>query len=80
MSASFPNAKKTFTPIVDGVTYVEAINANTAYDEIEAMQTMFGAMGVTQGYTESLKNASLRLPAAAAFVRSSSHQIPATPL
>lgn len=59
MSASFPNAKKTFTPIVDGVTYVEAINANTAYDEIEAMQTMFGAMGVTQGYTESLKNALL---------------------
>jgi hypothetical protein len=57
MSASFPNAKKTFSQLVDGTTYVEATNVNTSYDEVEAIETFIGAMGCTsQSYTESLKN------------------------
>ena len=37
--ADFPASKKTFTQIVDGVTKMEAVNINTAYNEIEATQT-----------------------------------------
>jgi hypothetical protein len=57
MSASFPNAKKTFSQLVDGTTYMEGTNVNTVYDEVEAIQTFIGAMGVIQSKTESVKNA-----------------------
>ena len=60
MAADFPNSKKTFTDLVDGTDYMEAVNVNTAYDEIEALETMLGAMGVTQSntraYNELLSN------------------------
>lgn len=56
MAASFPNAKKTFSQLVDGSTYMEGVNVNTAYDEVEAIETMLGAMGSTQAYTDSYKN------------------------
>lgn len=57
MSASFPETKKTFTAIVDGVTYVEAVNVNTVYDEVEAIQTYLGASGEAQSKNASLINA-----------------------
>jgi len=50
--ASFPNAKKTFSAVVNGV----AALFNTPYDEIEAIETFIGAMGSTQANTDSLKN------------------------
>jgi hypothetical protein len=56
MTVSFPTSKKTFTQIQDGVAYEEAVNINTAYDEIEAIQTLLGALGRAQGYSDSIKN------------------------
>ena len=56
MSASYPTSKKTFTQIVDGVTYMEAVNINVAYDEIEAIETFLGSLGRSQSYSASLKN------------------------
>jgi hypothetical protein len=54
MAASFTTSKKTFTQIVDGVTYMEAANINVAYDEIEAEQTYIGAPGAAQSHNASL--------------------------
>jgi len=56
MAASYPNSVKSFTDIVDGTTDIEAVNMNTAYDEIEAIQTALGALGATQANTDSFKN------------------------
>jgi len=57
MAASFPNAKKTFTQAVNGVTKLVAALFNQPYDEIEAIETFIGSMGCTsQSYTESIKN------------------------
>lgn len=56
MSASFPNAKKTFSRIVDGNTYMEAVNVNVVYDEVEAIETLIGALGSAQTHTDSIKN------------------------
>lgn len=56
MAASFPESKKTFTQIVDGVTYVEAVNANTVYDEVEAIQTYLGASGEAQSKNSAVNN------------------------
>ena len=56
MAASFPNAKKTFSAVVNGVTKLVAALFNTPYDEIEAIETYIGATGGgTQAYSESLK-------------------------
>lgn len=63
MAASFPNAKKTFSAVVNGVTKLVAALFNTAYDEIEAMETFVGAMGATQANTDSLKNTLLNFRA-----------------
>jgi hypothetical protein len=56
MAASFPNTKKTFTAVVNGVTKLIATLFNSPYDEIEAIETMLGAMGSTQAYCDSYKN------------------------
>jgi hypothetical protein len=54
--ASFPNAKKTFSAVVNGVTKLVAALFNTPYDEIEAIETYIGATGGgAQAYSESLK-------------------------
>jgi hypothetical protein len=54
--ASFPNAKKTFSSVVNGVTKLVAALFNTPYDEIEAIETYIGATGGgAQAYSESLK-------------------------
>jgi hypothetical protein len=45
MAASFPNAKKTFSSVVNGVTKLVAALFNSPYDEIEAEQTFIGATG-----------------------------------
>lgn len=55
MSASFPNAKKTFSPAVNGVTKLVAALFNSAYDEIEAQQTFEGPTGGgAQSYSTSI--------------------------
>ena len=57
MAASFPNAKKTFSQVVNGVTKLVALLFNVAYDEAEAIETFIGAQGCTsQAYTSSLKD------------------------
>lgn len=57
MAASFPNAKKTFSAVVNGVTKLVAALFNAGYDEIEAMQTFIGPTGGgAQAYSESLTN------------------------
>lgn len=55
-AASWPAAKKTFSDLVDGTTIMEAVNVNTVYDEVEALQTFLGALGAgnTQSYSASL--------------------------
>ncbi len=56
-AASFPNAKKTFTQAVNGVTKLVASLFNQPYDEIEAIETLIGALGCTsQSYSDNLKN------------------------
>jgi len=55
-AASFPNAKKTFTQLVDGTHKMEGANCNVGYDEIEAIETMLGAMGSTQANNASYRN------------------------
>ena len=56
MSATYPASKKTFSQIVDGVTFMQAVNVNTAYNEIEAIQTFLGSLGSgnTQGFASAL--------------------------
>jgi hypothetical protein len=57
MAASFPNAKKTFSAVVNGVTKLVAALFNTPYDEVEAIETFLGATGGgAQAYCESLTN------------------------
>lgn len=60
MAASFPNAKKVFSQVVNGTTKLVAALFNVAYDEIEALQTLIGSLGSTQSYTDSLKNLLLK--------------------
>lgn len=55
MEADFPATKKTFTQIVDGTNYTEAIQVNQNYYETEALETFIGAMGRSQAYSTSLK-------------------------
>ncbi len=57
MAASFPNAKKTFSQIVNGVTKLVASIFNVNYDETEAIETFVGPTGGgAQSYSESLTN------------------------
>lgn len=57
MAASFPNAKKTFSAVVNGVTKLVAALFNSPYDEIEAVETFVGPTGGgAQAYSESLTN------------------------
>ncbi len=56
MAVSWPASKKTFTQIVDGVTYMEAVNINTVYDEVEALETYLGASGNAQSKNAALNN------------------------
>jgi len=57
MSASFPNAKKTFSAVVNGVTKLVAALFNSPDDEIEAIETFIGPTGGgAQAYSESLTN------------------------
>jgi hypothetical protein len=57
MAASFPNAKKTFSQIVNGVTKLVASIFNVSYDEVEAVETFIGPTGGgAQAYSESLVN------------------------
>ena len=63
---SFPTSKKTFTQLVDGTTYMEGVNVNTVYDEVEALQTFLGASGNSQaknsGLTNLFRGATISLP------------------
>lgn len=52
--ADYPNAKKNFTALIDGTTYMEAVNVNVVYDEVEATQLFLGASGATQTYNSSV--------------------------
>jgi len=55
MPESFPNAKKTFSAVVNGVTKLVAALFNSAYDEIEAEQTFIGPTGGgAQSYSTSM--------------------------
>ena len=55
MAATFPNAKKTFSQIVNGVTKLVASLFNVDYDETEAIETFIGATGGgAQSYSTSL--------------------------
>jgi len=45
MAASFPGAVKSFTRQVDGVSTMDAVDVNAAYDEIEAIETMLRTPG-----------------------------------
>jgi hypothetical protein len=57
MAASFPNAKKTFSQIVNGVTKLVALIFNANYDETEAIETFIGPTGGgAQSYSENLTN------------------------
>jgi hypothetical protein len=57
MAASFPNAKKTFSAVVNGVTKLVAALFNTPHDEIEAVETFVGPTGGgAQSYSESMTN------------------------
>ena len=57
MAASFPNAKKTFSQIVNGITKLVAAIFNVNYDETEAIETFIGPTGGgAQSYSESLTN------------------------
>ena len=57
MAAVFPNAKKTFSQIVNGVTKLVASIFNVSYDEVEAVETFIGPTGGgAQAYSESLTN------------------------
>ncbi len=56
MAASFPASKKTFSQVVNGVTKLVALLFNSNYDETEAIETLLGAMGRAQSYSESYKN------------------------
>lgn len=53
---AFPTSKKTFSQLVDGTTYMEGVNVNVAYGEVEAIETLIGALGRAQSYSDSLKN------------------------
>lgn len=52
----FPNSVKNFLALQDGVDSIIASHPNDRGDEITALETFLGAMGVTQAHTESLKN------------------------
>jgi len=54
MTASWPAAKKTFTQIVDGTHYMEGVNCNVVYDEVEAMQVSIGPPGAAQTHNAAL--------------------------
>ena len=56
MSASYPTQVKNFLLLQDGIDKVLAQHPNERGDEITAVQTMLGAIGVGQAYTESFKN------------------------
>jgi hypothetical protein len=76
MAASFPNAKKTFTQVVNGITKLVASLFNAPYDEIEAIETAFGGMGCTsQSYTDSLKNLLLEYQKSCEIYRSGDAEI-----
>ncbi len=49
MSAAYPLAVKSFTPIVAGVSYPQATQVNQAYDEIEAVEG-----GLVNGFAHAL--------------------------
>lgn len=56
MSASYPQTVKNFLQLQDGVDKVLAAHPNDRGDEITAIETMLGAIGSTQAYSESFKN------------------------
>lgn len=63
MSVSWPTAKKTFAQVVNGVTKLVASLFNSAYDEIEAMQTYLGSPGASQAHnTDVLSYLEAQLP------------------
>jgi len=52
--ADFPLSKKTFSALIDGTTYMEAVNVNTVYDEVEAVETFIGHSGAAQSHNLSI--------------------------
>jgi hypothetical protein len=53
---AFPNAKTTFSAIVNGTTKVVASLWNLIHTDVEAIETFIGAIGSTQANTDSIKN------------------------
>lgn len=43
--SDYPGTKKNFTALIDGTTFMEAVNGNVVYDETEALQTFVGDIG-----------------------------------
>lgn len=57
MSASFPNARKTFSAVVNGVTKLVAALFNSPYDEISAIEDFVGPTGGGDlSFSETLTN------------------------
>jgi hypothetical protein len=47
MTASFPGTVKAFARQTDGVSTIDAVDVNAAYDEIEALETFLATHGAT---------------------------------
>ena len=56
MSVNFPVAITNYLTLQDGVDKVIAQHPNDRGSDITALQTLLGAMGVSQAYSESYKN------------------------
>lgn len=56
MSADFPLSVKNFLQLQDGVDSVVAQHPNDRGDEITAIQTLLGALGSAQSYSDNYKN------------------------
>lgn len=54
--ADFPTSTKVFLTLQDGVDLVVAQHPNERGDEITAIETLIGALGSAQAYSDSLKN------------------------
>jgi len=54
MAASYPSSVKSFTDLVDGTTFMEGVNVNVAYDEVEAIEAFVGAPSTAQTHHVTL--------------------------
>src|ERR1039458_9028490 len=76
---NFPSTVVNFLQLQDGVDNVIAQHPNDRGNEITAIETMLGAMGNTQAYTESYKNLLIHYRKGCQCVFNSSSQIYVNP-